>query len=73
MGIQNVTALGKVFNLTNLADFAGHAAVAVGMTVGGGGGSQDHAKRERGHHGLVSTNQGVDFTLGPEGVKITLE
>ncbi len=74
VGIQNVTALGKVFNLKNLADFAGnYAAVAVGMTVGGGGGSKTMQNEKGVIMDLVSTNQGVDFTLGPEGVKITLE
>lgn len=74
VGIQNATALGKVYNLKNVADFAGdYAAVAVGMTVGGGAGT----KTMRNEHGViidvVSTNQGVDFTLGPQGVKIILQ
>lgn len=73
VGIQNATALGTVYNLRNVADFAGdYVAVAAGMTVGGGEGS----KIMRNEHGVIieltSTNQGVDFTLGPQGVKITL-
>ncbi|MGO8942454.1 MAG: hypothetical protein ACLQJ7_02105 [Syntrophobacteraceae bacterium] len=74
VGIQNATARGKVFHLKNVADFAGnYAAVAVGMTVGGGAGSKT-MRNDRGViMDLISTNQGVDFTLGPQGVKITLE
>ena len=37
----NATARGKVYNLKNVADFArNYAALAVGMTVGGGAGSK---------------------------------
>jgi hypothetical protein len=74
VGIHNATAQGKVYNLKNVADFAGnYAAAAVGMTVGGGAGTKT-MKNEKGViMDLVSTNQGVDFTLGSEGVKITLQ
>ncbi len=74
VGIQNAAARGKVYNLKNVADFSGnYAAVAAGVTVGGGG----DAKTMRNEKGvimdLISTNQGVDFTFGPQGVKITLQ
>jgi hypothetical protein len=74
VGIQNAAARGKVYNLKNVDDFAGnYAAVAIGMTVGGGAGSKT-MKNEKGViMDLISTNQGVDFTLGAQGVKITLE
>ncbi|MGA2404634.1 MAG: DUF1134 domain-containing protein [Syntrophobacteraceae bacterium] len=74
VGIQNVTARGKVYNLKKVADFSGNfAAVAVGVTVGGGAGSKT-MRNERGViMDLISTNQGVDFTLGAQGVKVTLE
>ena len=74
VGIQNATARGKVYNLKNVSDFAGnYAAVAVGMTVGGGAGSKTMKNDKGVIMDLISTNQGVDFTLGPQGVKITLE
>jgi hypothetical protein len=74
VGIQNATARGKVYNLKNVADFAGnYAAVAVGMTVGGGAGSKTMQNDKGVIMDLISTNQGVDFTLGPQGVKVTLE
>ncbi len=73
VGIKNATALGKVYNLTNVADFAGnYVAVAAGMTVGGGGGSRIMRNENGVIIELTSTNQGVDFTLGPQGVKVTL-
>ncbi|MFZ2445284.1 MAG: hypothetical protein WAW37_02915 [Syntrophobacteraceae bacterium] len=74
VGITSAAARGKVYNLKNVADFGGnYAAVAAGMTIGGGG----DAKAMRNEKGvimdLISTNQGVDFTFGPQGVKITLQ
>jgi len=74
VGIQNASARGKVYYLKNVADFAGtYTAVAAGVTVGGGGGAKT-MKNEKGVIiDLISTNQGVDFTLGTQGVKITLE
>jgi hypothetical protein len=74
VGIQNATARGKVYNLKNVADFAGnYAAAAVGVTVGGGAGSKTMRNEKGVIMDLISTNQGVDFTLGSEGVKITLQ
>lgn len=74
VGIQNVTARGKVFNLKQVGDFAGnYAAIAAGMTIGGGAGSKTMKNDKGVIMDLISTNQGVDFTLGPQGVKVTLE
>lgn len=74
VGIQSATAMGKVYSLRNVADFAGnYAAVAVGMTIGGGAGSKTMRNEKGVIMDLISTNQGVDFTLGPQGVKVTLE
>ena len=73
VGIQNATARGRVFNLKNVADFAGnYAALAIGLTVGGGAGSKTMQNDKGVVMDLISTNQGVDFTLGTQGVKITL-
>ena len=59
---------------SNVAGFAGnYAALAMGVTVGGGAGSKTMQNDKGVVMDLVSTNQGVDFTLGPQGVKIRLE
>jgi len=74
VGIQNAKAQGRVFNLKNVADFAGnYGALAVGLTVGGGAGSKTMQNEKGVVMDLVSTNEGVDFTLGAQGVRITLE
>ena len=74
VGIQSASARGKVYYLKNVADLAGtYTAIAAGVTVGGGGGAKT-MKNEKGVIiDLISTNQGVDFTFGTQGVKITLE
>jgi len=74
VGIQNASARGKVYYLKNVSDFSGtYTAIAAGLTVGGGAGAKT-MKNEKGViMDLISTNQGVDFTLGPQGVKVTLE
>jgi len=74
VGIQNAAARGKVYNLKNVADFSGnYAAIAAGVTVGGGGGAKSMRNEKGVLMDLISTNQGVDFTLGTQGVKVTLE
>lgn len=74
VGIQNATARGRVYHLANLADFAGnYAALGVGMAIGGGTGSTTMQNDKGVIMDLISTNQGVHFTLGPQGVKVTLE
>ena len=74
VGIQNAKARGKVFYLKKVADFAGsYGALAAGLTVGGGSGSKTMQNEKGVVMDLVSTNEGVDFTLGAQGVRITLE
>ncbi len=74
VGIQNTTAEGRVYNLNKLSDFSGnYAALAVGMAVGGGAGTATMQNEKGVIIDLISTDQGVHFTLGPQGVKITLE
>jgi hypothetical protein len=73
VGAANISATGQVYNLKDLADFSGnYVAMAVGMTVAGGG-SATYLKNE---HGVViklhSTDVGLKFNLSADGVKVTL-
>jgi hypothetical protein len=73
-GAANISASGTVYNLKNLSDFAGnYAAVAAGLTIGGGG----SASYLRNEHGvvikLVSTTVGLRFNLSANGVHVTLK
>jgi hypothetical protein len=73
-GAANISASGSVYNLKNVSDFAGnYAAVAAGITIGGGG----SASYLRNEHGvvikLVSTTVGLRFNLSANGVHVTLK
>jgi hypothetical protein len=74
LGISNVTSTGEVFNLNSVSDFSGnYAAGEAGITIAGGP-SDVIMKNE---HGVVlrlhGTQQGVRFTLAPQGVAIKLK
>jgi len=74
LGISNVSSTGEVFNLNSAADFAGnYAAGEAGIAIAGGP-SDVIMKNE---HGVVlrlhGTQQGVRFTLAPQGVAIKLK
>ncbi len=74
VGITKATSKGKVYNLKNLADFDGiYTAMAAEGTVAGGAG----VTRMKNQNGvvidLVSTTQGVNLKLAPEGVKFTIK
>ncbi len=74
LGISNVTSTGEVFNLNSVSDFSGnYAAGEAGIAVAGGP-SDVIMKNE---HGVVlrlhGTQQGVRFTLAPQGVAIKVK
>jgi hypothetical protein len=74
VGITNATAVGKVYNLKDVADFAGNfSALSVGMTVGGGGTGLTMKNQKGVILDIVSTEQGVNFTLAASGLKIELK
>jgi hypothetical protein len=73
LGISSITSTGEVFNLNSASDFAGnYAAGEAGIAIAGGP-SDVIMKNE---HGVVlrlhGTQQGVRFTLAPQGVAIKL-
>jgi hypothetical protein len=74
VGVTNVTASGKVFNLKKLEDFNGnYTGVAAGAAIGGGGGAvvlqnQNGVKLE-----LLSTSQGVKIAIAAAGVKLKIK
>jgi hypothetical protein len=74
LGISNVSSTGEVFNLNSASDFSGnYAAGEAGIAIAGGP-SDVIMKNE---HGVVlrlhGTQQGVRFTLAPQGVAIKLK
>ena len=73
-GVTSSTITGDVYNLKNIADFSGkYVAGKAGITVAGGA-SGVAAKNSKGVSiRLASTQTGVDFTLGPEGITFKLK
>jgi hypothetical protein len=74
LGISTVTSTGEVFNLNSVSDFSGnYAAGEAGIAIAGG--PTDVIMKNE--HGVVlrlhGTQQGVRFTLAPQGVAIKLK
>jgi hypothetical protein len=72
VGVSKVQAVGQVYHLRKVADFAGtYVAVGADAAVGGGAG----ILTMRNQHGVVinlqSTQQGLKLTAGVEGITIT--
>jgi hypothetical protein len=74
VGITKATALGKVYNLKKLSDINGtYASIGTGATVGGGGAAITMKNANGVIIDVVTTTEGVSFTLGSSGVTITLK
>jgi len=74
LGISNITSVGEVFNLNNVADFSGnYAAGEAGIAIAGGP-SDTIMKNEKGVVvRLHGTQQGARLTLAAQGVKFQLK
>jgi hypothetical protein len=74
VGVSKVQAIGQVYYLGQVGDFAGtYVAVGADAAVGGGAG----ILTMRNQHGVVinlqSVQQGIKLTAGVEGITITLK
>ena len=74
LGISTITSSGEVFNLKTVSDFSGnYAAGEAGIAIAGG--QNDVIMKNE--NGVVirlhGTQQGVKFTLAPQGVAIKLK
>lgn len=74
LGVTKINSTGEVFNLKSLADFSGtYAAGEAGLALGHG--PNDVIMKNQ--HGVVlrlhGTQQGVKFTLAPEGVVLKVK
>jgi hypothetical protein len=73
VGVSNVQAIGQVFHLGNVADFAGtYVAVTGDAAIGSGAGVLTMRNQNGVVVNLQSTQQGVKLTAGAEGINITL-
>ena len=74
LGVSKVQAVGQVYHLRKVEDFAGtYVAVGADAAVGGGAG----ILTMRNQHGVVinlqSTQQGIKLTAGVEGITMTFK
>ena len=74
VGISKVSATGNVYHLKKVADFAGnYTAAAAGAAVGAGKGAVAMKNQNGVVMELTATSTGIQFTLAPKGVDVTLK
>jgi hypothetical protein len=74
VGASKVEASGSVYNLSKLADFDGnYTAAGAGVTVAGGASAIAMKNQNGVTVNLVSTTQGLKFTLGAGGVSMKIK
>ncbi|MHB1218363.1 MAG: hypothetical protein ACYC1L_09230 [Alphaproteobacteria bacterium] len=74
VGISNYTASGGVYNLKKLSDIEGtYTAVEAGATVAGGVSATAMQNDKGVVIRMTATRSGLQFTLAPNGVTISLE
>jgi hypothetical protein len=73
-GISRASAVGDVYNLTDVSKFAGtYAAAEAGFTLAGGAGGITMRNSEGVIMNLRSTSRGASLTLGPAGLVIRMK
>jgi len=74
VGITGATASGEVFHLKALKDFDGnYTAAGAGITLAGGRSAVDMTNQNGVRVRVISTNRGVDITLGGGGVYLKIK
>jgi hypothetical protein len=74
VGITNITASGKVYNLKSLEDFDGnYTGATAGATAAGGGGITSLTNQKGVKIDIVSTTQGAKLSLAVGGVKMKIK
>ena len=74
VGITKNTASGEVYHLKTLNDFNGnYTAAGAGITLAGGRSAVDMTNQHGVRVRVISTNRGVDLTLGGGGVDLRIK
>ena len=74
VGITKNTASGEVYHLKTLNDFNGnYTAAGAGITLAGGRSAVDMTNQNGVRVRVISTNRGVDLTLGGGGVELRIK
>jgi len=74
VGVTGSTASGEVHNLKSLKDFDGnYTAMGAGITLAGGRSAVTMSNQNGVRVRVISTNKGVDLTLGGAGVDMKIK
>lgn len=74
VGVTSVSAVGNVYHLEKVEDFAGnYTAAEAGIAIGGGAGAQAMENQNNVVMKLTSTKKGISFKLAPEGLTVRME
>jgi hypothetical protein len=73
VGIASISAVGNVYNLSNVSQFAGsYAAAGAGLALAGGSAGLTLKNQSGVIINLYAVQQGVELNIGPQGFKITM-
>ena len=73
VGIASINAVGNVYNLSNVSQFAGnYAAAGAGLTLAGGVAGLTMQNQVGVIINLSAVQQGVQLNIGPQGFTITM-
>jgi hypothetical protein len=73
VGIASISAVGNVYNLNNVSQFAGnYAAAGAGLTLAGGVGGLTMQNQSGVIINLYAVQQGVQLNIGPQGFNISM-
>ncbi len=73
VGIASISAVGNVYNLNDVSQFAGnYTGVGAGLTLVGGRAGLTLQNQGGVIINLYSVQQGVELNIGPKGFKITM-
>jgi hypothetical protein len=74
VGISSISAVGNVYNLKNLSQFAGnYAAIGAGIALAGGAAGLKMQNQSGVIINLYAVQQGVQLNIGPQGFNITMQ
>jgi len=72
VGISSISAVGNVYNMTSLSQFAGnYAAVGAGITLAGGVAGLKMQNQSGVIINLYAVQQGVQLNIGPQGFTVS--
>jgi hypothetical protein len=74
VGIASISAVGNVYNLNNISQFAGnYAAAGAGIALAGGAAGLTMQNQSGVIIDLYAVQQGVQLNIGPQGFNVTMQ